>query len=60
MIGNPKLNRINKMDQEILDFIEKHKQYDEYYEGDEYSWYMNEENVLELIKLVEKLAVKQN
>jgi hypothetical protein len=43
------------MEKEIEDFIRKHKQQDEYYEGEQFPWYMSDDNVMALIELVKNL-----
>ena len=43
------------MEKEIEDFIKKHKQQEEYYEGEQFPWYMSDDNVIALIELVKEL-----
>lgn len=43
------------MEKEIEDFIKQHKCQDEYYEGEQFGWYMYDDNVMKLIELVKNL-----
>ena len=43
------------MEKEIEEFIKKHKSQDEYYEGDQFGWYMYDDNVMALIEVVKNL-----
>jgi hypothetical protein len=43
------------MEKEIEEFIKEHKSQDEYYEGDQFGWYMYDDNVMALIEVVKNL-----